>query len=112
MRPMLAGIVQIKIHLPGVGMGEFSELEVDENQTSKPTVKEQEVHPVPFVTDPQTFLPGHEREIVAEFKQEMLKMTNQSIFEVGLRVFVAQAEELQNEWIADLLLRRDVIVWC
>ena len=38
-RPMLFGVIAVKVHLTGVGMGEFARLQVDNDQATKPAVK-------------------------------------------------------------------------
>ena len=49
--PMLAGIVQVKVHLPGVDMGEPSEFEVDHNEAAQFPVKKEKIDAIPFVVD-------------------------------------------------------------
>src|ERR1700704_584233 len=69
--PMLAGIVQIKVHLTRIRMGELANLEIDHDQASQPPVKEQKVNPVPLGSDSQPLLSGYEGKIIAELQQKM-----------------------------------------
>ena len=55
---------------------------------------EDEVHAIPLVADAQAPLAADETEIAAKFQQAVLEMVDQRRFEVGLRILVAQAEEL------------------
>ncbi len=54
--PVFPGVVQIKVHLPGVGVGELAELQVDDDQAAEFAVEEQEVDPVPLVADAEPLL--------------------------------------------------------
>jgi len=73
---MLAGVVEIEIHLAGIGMGEFPELQLHNNQRSKSTVKEEQVNSIPCRADPKAFLSRHEGEIVPELQQELFELAN------------------------------------
>jgi hypothetical protein len=44
------------VHLPGVGVGELAELQVDDDQAAEFAVEEQEVDPVPLVADAEPLL--------------------------------------------------------
>ena len=60
---MLSRIVEIEVHLSGVGMRESADLQVDDHQASKLPMKEQQIHPIPFVTDAEAPLPANEAEV-------------------------------------------------
>ena len=94
------------MHLADVGVAELPQFEVDDHQAAQTTVEEQEVDPVPLVADSQTPLPADEGEVLAQLQQERLQVPDQSLFQVGLGVFVLQSQELQDERVLDLLLRR------
>ena len=66
MDPVFPRIVEIEVHLSGVGVGEFADLQVDDHQTSQATMEKEQVHPIPFVADAQTLLPADEAEIAAQ----------------------------------------------
>jgi len=40
-RPVFAGIIQVQMHLSRIPMREFSQLEINDNETSEPSVKKQ-----------------------------------------------------------------------
>ena len=67
------------MHLSCIGMGEPANLQVDDHQASKSPVKEQQIHPIPLVTDAQGPLPAHEAEIPAEFQEEGLQAPDQCL---------------------------------
>src|SRR5262245_47959780 len=77
---VFSGIVQIEIHLPGVGMSKFPDLKINHNKALQPSVEKQEVHMVPFVADANALLSCDERESIAKFEQEPLQVTNERIF--------------------------------
>jgi len=70
--PAFPCIVQVEVHLSGVGMGELADLQVDDHQTSQATMEKDEVHPIPFVADAQTLLPADEAEIPAKLQSAEL----------------------------------------
>ena|ERR1035438_3016 len=67
---MLASIVQIEIHLSGVGVGKLADLQVDDNQAAQSPMEEKQVDAIPFCADTEPPLARNEREIVAEFQKE------------------------------------------
>ena len=40
-RPMLAGVVEVEMHLPGIGMRESIELQVDDHEAAQATVEKE-----------------------------------------------------------------------
>jgi len=92
--PVLARVVQIHVHLPGVGVGEFAHLEVDDDEAAQAAVEEEQVHAIPLVADPQPALAGDEAEFVAEFAKELLQMLDERFLEIALGIFVFEPEEL------------------
>ena len=83
-RPVLLGIVQVKVHLPRVGVGELADLQVDDDQAAQAAVEEEQVDPIPLVADPQTLLTPDEGEVAAEFEQEVFELPDQGVFQVVL----------------------------
>ena len=75
--PVLASIGEVKIHLSGIGVAEAPDFEVDDDQTAKPAVKEEQVNALPFVSDPEPPLAADEGELVPEFEQEVLQVPNE-----------------------------------
>ena len=49
---------------------------LNDYETSQFPVKEQQVYPIPFVTDAQTPLPAHQAEITTQFHQKGLQMAD------------------------------------
>ena len=79
--PMLPGIIEIQVHLAGIGVREFPGFEINENEAPQAAVKKHQVDAVPFIPDAQALLAGDEGEVVAEFEQEVLKMKNERLFQ-------------------------------
>src|SRR5437899_778669 len=79
LHPVIAGIVEVEVHLAGIGVGELADLEVDDDQAPEPAVEEEEVDPVPLVTDAQAALAADEGELAAEFQQEGLEMVDERL---------------------------------
>ena len=100
---MLPRIVQVEVHLPGVGVGERSDLQVDDHEASQAAVKEQQVHPVPLAADAQPPLPAQEAEVVSQLQEEGLQVADERLLQVALGVLVLEVEELQDEGVLDLL---------
>jgi hypothetical protein len=56
--PMFSSIVQIEIHLPGVGMSELSEFQFDDNEASEFSMEEEQIDSIPFGAYPFQFSRG------------------------------------------------------
>ena len=92
--PVLAGVVDVEVNLPEVAGGELAELEVTQDEAPQPTVKEHEINAVPLVADAEALLTADEGEVVAQFQQEALHVTDEGLFQLKLRVFILEIEEL------------------
>ena len=57
---MLTGVVQVQVHLAGVGVREAGKFEIDHDKATQPPVEEKKVHPVPLVVETQASLAPHE----------------------------------------------------
>jgi hypothetical protein len=79
--PVLAGIVQIKIHLAGIDVGEFADLQIDNDQAAQPSMKEQQIDAIPFVADAQASLPSQEGEVAAQLEKKILQPVDQRFFQ-------------------------------
>lgn len=55
-------------------MGEPANFEVDDDQTTEPPVKEEQVDAIPLLPNSQPSLPGQKREVVAKLEEELLKL--------------------------------------
>ena len=59
---------------------------------------------IPLVTDPEPALAPNEGEVTSELQEEGLQMVNEGLLEVILGVLVSEAEELEDEGVADLAI--------
>ena len=100
MGPVLARVVQIQVHLAGIGVCELTEFQVHDHQGPKAAMEKNQVDPIPFGSDAQPFLSGDESEVVAQFQKELLEALNESILEFRLRIFVLQIQELEDERVS------------
>jgi hypothetical protein len=99
-------VFQVGVHLAGVGVREAIELQVDQDEAAQAPVEKEEVDAIRLVADPHAPLANDEAEVRAEFQQEGFEMPDQRRFEIALRVFVAQIEEVENLGILDLFVGR------
>src|SRR5690606_20797481 len=76
MDPMFPRIVEVEVHLARVRMSELADLQVNDHQTTQPSMEEEKVHAIPFFTDAQALLPAGETEIITQFQEEGLQMTD------------------------------------
>jgi hypothetical protein len=74
---MFSDVVQIKIHLAGIGMREVAVFQIDHDQTTQTAVVKQEIDAVPDVPDADALLPGHKRKAGAQLEQERFEMPDQ-----------------------------------
>jgi hypothetical protein len=93
--PMLARVVEVQMHLPGVRMRERAELQIDHDETAQVPMEEEEIDPIPGIPDPQATLACDKGKAAAEFEQEGLQVTDQCFlkFEFGVLVFEIQEFE-------------------
>ena len=94
---MLPRIVQVEVHLPGIGVAEAADLQVNDHEASQAAVKEQQVNPVPLAADAQPSLAADEAEVVTQLQEEGLQVAYERILQVALGVLVLEVEELQDE---------------
>src|SRR5271157_76357 len=106
---MFAGVVQIQIHLSGVGVGELSNLQINDDQTAKPAMKKQQVDAVPLVADAQPPLPGNEGEVASEFQKKVFQPVDQRFFQSVFGIFILQSQELEDQRVLDLLFGRQLL---
>jgi hypothetical protein len=88
------------MHLSGIGVREFAELEVNYYQATQYAVKEKQIHAIPLGINAESALPIHKCEIIAKFQQKFLQVLDESFLKVGFRVIVLEIQKLQNERIA------------
>lgn len=56
--PVIAGVVQVHMHLACVGARELAELEVDHDQAAQSLAEEEQVRPIPGVADAEPLADG------------------------------------------------------
>src|SRR5258708_3808976 len=66
---------------------------------------------MPFVSDPQTFLPSNKREIIPEFQEELFQAVNESVFKGTLGVLILEAKELQDHWVLYFFFGSQLVFW-
>ncbi len=69
MNPVFPSIIEIKKHLSRIGMREFADFQIDDDETPQTTMEKDQVNPEPFITDAQSFLPTDETKITAQFQK-------------------------------------------
>ena len=107
--PMFAGIVQVEMHLTGIGVRELPNLQIDDDEASQFAVKEKEIDAIPFATNPQPALTTDESEVASKFEQETFQMPQERFLKIGLGIFVFQPEEFENERVAHFFIGGDGI---
>ena len=65
---MFASIVEIEVHLAGVGVGELADLQIDDDEAAQFAVKEKEIDAIPFPADPQPALAADESKIASQLE--------------------------------------------
>ena len=80
--PMFARVVQIHVHLAGVGVGEPAALEIDDDEAPELAMKEQQIDPIPFVADTETALASDKSEIAAELQKKSFEMQDERFFDI------------------------------
>ena len=104
---LFAGVVEVQVHLPRVGVAELAELQVEDDQAAEPAVEQDEVHAVPLVADAYAPLAGHEGEGIAHFQEKRLHVADDRLLEVALAVLVLEVQELEQVRIAYGLFEGD-----
>ena len=110
-RPVLLRVVAIQVHLAHVGMGQGTELQVDDDEAAQAPMEEQQIDPIPSLVDAQPPLSSNKREALAKFEQEVLQPMDQGLFKIGLRILVLEVQEFQHIRVFDRIVGRDGIFW-
>lgn len=71
LHPVLAGIVQVEVHLPSVGVTEFTNLQIRDYEPSQTAMEENEVDAKPSVVDTEPALAAKKGKIVAQLQEEV-----------------------------------------
>lgn len=101
---LLTGVVvDIHLHLANVLMGEIFCFEIDQNETFQNVVVKHEVDVEMSAFDIEMFLPSDERKTSAKFKQKLLQMIDERLFEIGFieMLVLRQIEKFQHVGILD-----------
>ena len=88
------------MHLACIGVREVTEFEINDNQTSKAHLEEEQIHSIPSVSNAQAPLSPNESEVTAEFKKKCFKHNYERGLKIGLGVLVLHREELTQENIS------------
>ena len=80
--PVLTCVVAVHVHLAHVGVIEFGELQVDDNQAPQTAMKKQKIHPKPAFANAKPTLAAYKRRIAAELKQEIFEPADQRVFQL------------------------------
>jgi len=97
------------MHLPGVGVAELADLEIDNYQAPQTPVEKDKVHSIPGISHAHPFLASYEAEVAAQFQEKRFQVENQGFFEIGFRIFVLQIKKFENKGILYLLFGRHKI---
>ena len=83
LHPVFAGVIQIQVHLPDIGMAEPAQLQIENNQAAQAAMEEEQVHAIPFVVNTQPALATDKGEVIAEF--ERIRASSRSVSEYSSR---------------------------
>ena len=109
MHSALPCIVEIKMHLAGVGVSKLADLQVNDHQAPQSAVKEEQIHAIPLVTDAQALLPADKTKIIAQFQEEALQMPDERLFQIDFGVFILETEKFEHKRVPDFLLWKDAV---
>src|SRR6266436_4985879 len=88
LRPIFASVVEIEVHLAGIGMGELADLQIDDDEAAQFAVKEKEIDAIPFPANAQPALAADKSKIASQIEQEDFQMPQKRFLEIAFRVFV------------------------
>ena len=86
--PVLTRIIKVQVHLSGIRVRKFAELEVDDDEASQSSVEEQQIYTIPLVPDTQSVLTPDKGKIASELQEENLEFAKQSVLELAFRIIV------------------------
>jgi hypothetical protein len=70
------------MHLAGVGVAEFSNLQVGQEQAPQPAMEENEIDAKPVVVEAEPTLTAHECKIIAQLQQEIGEVLDERSLQV------------------------------
>jgi hypothetical protein len=71
------------MHLAGIGVGELAKFQVYQQETPQPTMKENQVHTIPFIPDTESFLASYESKVPTKLKEKKLEMADQCLLQIA-----------------------------
>jgi len=89
---MLAGVVQVGIHLSCVGASEFAKFQFDNDQASKPSMEEEHIDPIPLCAHSQSLLTSNESKNIAQLTAFFWMFANALVRTLGVRIVSCQTE--------------------
>ncbi len=103
---VLLEIIQVEVHLPGVGVGEGADFQVNQHMAAEPPVVKHEVDAIVLVADGDAELARLETKTGADFEEESLDMIEECGLEIVLRVgsSIGESREFEHVRIADEIL--------
>ena len=88
LHPVLAGVIEIEVHLSGIRISESIRLEVDDYQTAQTPVEEKKIDPKPSIVEAKSLLASEKGEVVTQLQQEIREIADERLFEITFRVLV------------------------
>ena len=82
LHPVLAGVVQVKVHLSSVRVTEFAYLQINYDQAAQAAVKEDKVDTKPCFVDAKPALAAKEGKVIAQLQEKVGEMPDECILQV------------------------------
>lgn len=108
-RPVLTGVVAVHVHLPDIGVAEFAQLQIDDDQAAQAAVEEQQIDTEPAFVDAQPSLSADKGEVAAQLQRELFQSLDQRALKVGLGVFVLEIQKFETVGVLDGFVRGERI---
>ena len=96
-------VVDVHLHLSNVLVLQFADFQVKEDEAAQEPVVKHQVYDEMLFVKREADLAAHERKAGTEFQQELLKMVDDTAFQLTLGVFreLGQAEKFQDVGVFD-----------
>jgi hypothetical protein len=82
--------------LPFIFCFEIAKFEIDRDQSFEFAVLEQEINVIVFVVDLEAFLAGDEGESGSKFKEKLLDIAEDGVFEIFFEVAIVEVKEVED----------------
>ena len=88
-------------------MRQLADLQVNYNKTFQDVIVKNKVNIIVVVFNSYSFLAGDKRKTLAEFEKEVMKLINQALLKVGLKIFFAflHTKEFKDIGVFDDVVR-------